>query len=270
MSIPRKKLGDGEDGQTLYGVSAKKLSSEFRRARYIHEEFDEQPSLSAPNGYGDPTGVTGDKNRALFRNRLYTQYHVKGTQTLLGPLLDVDKGLDVSQDQTDNDGVEHVFGILGTKSPFAITVPGYFRMDLAFRIADVSGTDDCAFGLRKNEAFQANIDDYNDGAWLNVILGEIWNETIIGNAATISTDSGHAWADDATHVLSVRLNGATVSYYLDGSPLTGFPAYTFTAALVLVPFFFFLQATTTPGKVWWTQLKMGPGSEFTSDGNAIL
>lgn len=270
MSIPTKKLGDGDADQTLYGVTARKLSEPYRFGKYVSEEFRSQPSLSAPNGYGDPTGVTGDKNRCLFRNRLHTQYHVKGTQTLLGPLLDVDKGLDISQDQTDNDGVEHIFGCLGTRSSFAYTVPDYARIDLTFRIADVSGTDDCAVGFRKNEAFQANIDDYNDGAWLNVILGEVYGETIVGNAATLSTDSTQAWADDATHKLSVRLIGAQVAYFLDDVALTALPAYSFTAGLVVNPFFFFLQATTTPGKVWWTKLEVGRSSEFTSSGLAIL
>ena len=50
---------------------------------------------------------------------------------------------------------------------------------MKFAIADVSDTDDCAFGFRKVEAYQANIDDYDEMAALNVISGDIKIETIL-------------------------------------------------------------------------------------------
>ncbi len=252
-------------------INAIKLTDELKQGKYAWQRMDHQPSCSAPNGYGDPTGTTGDLNRALFRYGLAAQYHVKGTQTLLAPLLDNDKGLDISQDQTDNDGVEYVFGGLGTNGPFTFTVgTDNCFIRVKFRIADVSGTDDCAVGFRKNEAMQANIDDYDEAAFLNVILGVVKAETILNNAATTTTtpSSTSAWADDATHELMVKVIGRSVSFFYDGSPCTGLPAFSFDSGEVIVPFFFFLQATTTPGKVWWKEVEVGLLKTINSTGIA--
>jgi hypothetical protein len=234
----------------------------------IYNRFDSQPSLSTANGYSDPTGTTGNINRAMFRE-FQTQYHVKGTQTLLGPLLDVDNGLEVSQDQTDNDGVEHLFGALGSYGQFSRQLPHvYDLIDLDFKIADVSGTDDCCIGFRKVEAFQANVDDYADACWVNINLGDVLVESMVGGAATVTTDSGLNWLDGETHRVTVKVVDNQVICLFDGVPLPGIPAYSFTATLDIVPFFFFLQATTSPGKVWWKYANLGLSSETTSSGDA--
>lgn len=241
-------------------VNADKITDALRKGKYAYYSGDSQPSVSAPNGYGDPTGTTGDINRALFPGtfQLRSQYHVKGTQTLLAPLLDVTDGLDVSQDQTDNDGVEHLFGALGAAGTFAYVVGTdnpFIR--IKFKIADVSGTDDCNVGFRKSEAFQANVDDYADAFWINVNLGDILQESMVGGAATVTTDSGQNWADGEVHELEVKVIGRRGTAWLDGSPLAGVPEYNFTNALTIQPFFFFLQATTNPGKVWWREVEIG-------------
>lgn len=262
MSIQLKKYGDGT-------ISPVKMTTEAREYGYAYYNGRTQPSVSAPNGYGDPTGTTGDINRALFAGTfpLYTQYHVKGTQTLLAPLLDTAEGLDISQDQTDNDGVEHVFGTLGARGPFAWTVGthnGFIK--ISFEIADVSGTDDCAIGFRKQEAFQANIDDYDEAAFVNVILGDVKVETILNNAATTTTDSGENWADGETHTIEVQLVGRQVAFLLDDEALPGIPTFSFDNGEVVVPFMFFLQATTSPGKVWWKSVEVGRLKAKNSNG----
>lgn len=244
----------------LQTLNAKHFKDNVRKGKYAFYDGYTQPSLSAPNGYGDPTGVTGNTNRALFRGGLSALYHVKGTQTLLGPLLDTADGLDISQDQTDNDGVEYVFGSDSDFGPFTFKTgtdePFFIRGK--FKIADVSGTDDFWLGFRERETLQANFDDYTDAAGLNVILGDIYRETILNNAATVSTDTTLNWADGETHTLEVRVVGRNAYFFVDGvrPNITG-AQYTFASGLFLVPSVFFLQATTSPGKVFLKELEVG-------------
>lgn len=265
MSIGTKKYGEES-------INKIKLTAALLTGKFAYYAGNSQPSISAPNGYGDPTGTTGDINRALFPGltAMSAQYHVKGTQTLLGPLLDTTgKGLDISQDQTDNDGVEYVFGALNTLGRHTSVVgTDNAYIEITARIADVSGTDDFCIGFRKNEAFQANVDDYDEAAFVNVILGDVKVETILNNAATTTTDSGENWADDATHTIRVELKGRSVAFLLDGEALPGIPVFRFDSGEVVVPFLFFLQATTTPGKVWITKIEVGPLSEDNNDGTA--
>lgn len=255
----------GAEGAILLG----KLHSDLRQGRTVFTRFDHQPSVSAPNGYGDPTGTTGDINRAMFRSGLTAQYHVKGTQTLLAPLLDTTGlGLDISQDQTDNDGVEYAFGANNSYGNFVTTIgtdPDPY-IKLKFKIVDVSGTDDCCLGFRKVEAFQANVDDYDEGYWANVNLGTVVVESILNNAATVSTTTSSTWADNATHTIEVRLVGRQPVVYFDGSVITGLPAFQFDSGEVVLPFFFFLQATTSPGKVYWLENEVGRHRQVTHNG----
>lgn len=251
MSVVRRHIGDA-------AVAPNKLHAALKDDTYLFEAFNYQPRLSTANGYSAPTGTTGDTNLAFFK-RLSTSYHVKGTQTLLGPLLDVASGLDVSQDQTDNDGVEHLFGAaLGASNPFRHVIgtdPDKY-IKLTFTIADVSGTDDCAVGFRKVEAFQANLDDYDEMACLNVISGDIKRETILNNAATTTVDTTLNWADGESHTLQVVIKGTQVLFYVDGALASSGAAFNFDSGEVVVPFFFFLQATTSPGKVFFEELEI--------------
>ncbi len=215
---------------------------------YMYYDFKDQPVTSKRAG-GAATGTAGDQNVAMGRGVSF-EYVVKGTQTILAPVKTA-TGWDISQDQTDNDGVEYTAGILARGDQvFTCGTDGAFSFSLKFKIADVSGTDDCAVGFRKAEAYQANIDDYDEMACLNVILGDIKIETILNNAATTTTDTTANWADGETHTLKVLVSAArAVTYLIDGSAPSTTAAYTFDSGEVVVPFFFFLQATTTPGVV---------------------
>lgn len=253
-------------------VNPTKLSDGLLQHTYIYCPMDSQPSLSAPNGYGDPTGITGDLNRAMMGScGLSWQYHVKGTQTLLGPLLDTTgKGLDVSQDQTDNDGVELMFGANNTLGRYVHTVGATTDacVRITARIADVSGTDDFDIGWRKVEAAQANVDDYDEAAWVNTNLGQLQTETILNNAATTTTTvTGSTWLDDATHTVEVCIKGRRAHYYYDNVEVQKTVAYSFDTGEVITPFLFFLQATTSPGKVWLTKVEIYNGPEVTQAGS---
>jgi hypothetical protein len=252
--IPTKRYGDDS-------INAAKMTPQLREYGYAFYNGRQQPSLSLSDGYADPSGTAATLNRAFFPGTfpLHASYSALGTQTLLGPLLDTSgDGLDVSQDQTDNDGVQYTFGANNSYGPYAWTVGthnGFIRIKM--KIADVSGTDDCCVGLRKVEAIQANVDDYDEAAFLNVILGDIKIETILNNAATTTTDTTDNWADGDVKTLEVQLVGRQARFLIDGVAPTVNATFSFDSGEVVVPFFFFLQATTTPGKVFWREVEVG-------------
>lgn len=217
--------------------------------KYIFENFKQNPVVSAKGG-GASTGTAGDENILNLPTTAF-EYHVLGTQTITAPKINA-YGLDLgSMDQTANDGLELNHGILSSQIPsFIIGTDKAFFLRTRFSIADVSGTDDCAVGFRKVEANQANIDDYADMAALNVISGDINIETIVGGAATTTTDTTDDWADAETHELQVNVSvDGVVTYLIDGVAPTVTAEYTFTDGLNIMPFFYFLQDTDIAGSV---------------------
>lgn len=258
-----------KDGSVLSG----KLSVKNRK--YVFDNFQAQPiCVAEPEGYGNPTGTAADINLA-YTGQQILEYNVKGTQTILSPRLEAD-GLDISQDQTDNDGVEYTPGRLArNKGTFVIGTDAPFFFRVKMKVADVTGTDDLCVGFRKKEAYQANVDDYDEAAFLNVILGDVKIESILNNAATVTTDTLFNWADNETHELRVEVRGREVRFKINGVPVgeqvrfdgngaaitaqdtASVAAYSFDSGEEVVPFIFFLQATTSPGKVWLKEFEYG-------------
>jgi len=217
--------------------------------KYVYETFQANGATSKVGG-GAAGGTAGDNNVLILPTTAF-EYSILGTQTITAPVITA-SGLDIgSMDQTANDGIQLNHGILSSQIPsFIIGTDPAFFFRVRFSIADVSGTDDCAIGFRKVEANTGNIDDYNDMAVLNVISGNIYIETIKTNAATVSTDTTDNWADLATHELTVLVSETgVVTYEIDGSAPTVTAAYTFTDALNVMPFLFFLQDTDIAGSV---------------------
>ncbi len=205
-------------------------------------EFLSNP-VTAKVGGGAASGTATHTN-VMSINGINFEYNVKGTQTITG-FSQAATGLDVSQDQTADDGTEITRGILANAPDyFTVGTSGAFYAKLRFSLADVSGTDDCAFGFRKAEAYQANIDDFDEMACLNVISGDINIETILNNGATVTTDTTLNWADTETHELEVHVSAAgVVTYKVDGVTPPTVAAYTFDDAEKVIPFFFFLHDT---------------------------
>lgn len=230
----------------IEGVVPKQVPGEA--SRYTYDEFESWPLCAKNDGYSAPTGTTGDTN-VFHTDRNSFEYHIKGTQTLVAPSFGAN-GLNVALDQTDNDGVEVTQGITSrSKSAFVVGTDAFF-VSVQFSIDDVSGTDDCAVGFRKAEAYQANIDDYDEMACLNVISGDIKIETILNNAATTTTDTTNDWADGETHTLKVIVSkSGAVTYQIDGSAPTTVAAFSFDSGEVVVPFFFMLNASDVVGAV---------------------
>lgn len=204
--------------------------------------FDTTPACMAKLGAGAATGTAGDENLCSCGGTTF-EYHVLGTQTIVAPSLGT-YGLNIVQDETENDGVEYCLGISAlNRGVFTVgTSPAFFAR-MKFYIDDVSGTDDCAFGFRKVEAYQANIDDYDEMAALNVISGDVKIETILNGGATTTTDTTFNWADTGIHELEIDVSAAgVVTYKIDGSAPATTAAFTFDDGEVVVPFFYLLAA----------------------------
>lgn len=223
---------------------------------FVNEYFNTTPMSMAKLGAGSAVGTTGAEN-ICFIGRTVFEYHVLGTQTILAPSLGT-YGLNIVQDETENDGTEYCLGI-NTNNKGVFTVGSKaFEARMKFYIDDVSGTDDCAFGFRKVEAYQAAIDDYADMAVVNVISGDMYTETIVGGGATVSTDTTRDWADGEIHEVVIMVSAAgVVTYKIDGATLTVPPAYTFTDALSVVPFFYQLGAATPAAAVELIEFECG-------------
>ena len=216
--------------------------------QYSFENFVQNPNVSQVGG-GASSGTTGATNVMQFP---YTalEYNIKGTQTITAPVIaSVAEGvsaLNNEMDQTDNDGVEICPGILNSNPnayKIASAAPFFFRCRVS--LATVTNTDDCAFGFRLAEAYQANIDDYNDMAVLNVITGDIKIETILNGAATVTTDTTDNFTNGQVKDLKVMVDASgAVTYQIDGQPPIVTAAYTFRSGIYVVPFHFFLHSAS--------------------------
>ncbi len=227
--------------------------------RLIFEEFNTPPVAQKRNG-GAAGGTTGDENILIFPENIF-EYHILGAgQTITVPTYNA-AGLDISLDQADDEGCEITNGINGAnlRAAFTVGTDPAFYAKCKFSIADVSGTDDCAFGFRKAEAYQANIDDYDEMFCLNVIGGNITREAILNGAATDSDDTDDDWADGETHTLEVYVSADGVcTCKIDGAdPSTAPSAFTFDDGEVVVPFFYFLHDSDVAGAVVLKEWEVG-------------
>lgn len=237
-----------------------KLSTEMRK--YTFCSFQNQGTYFKADGYAAPTGVAGDLNYGSIPcdigGVLPLEWHVKGTQTLLAPTHSV-TGLDISQDQTNNDGVEHYLGGNTTRGKHAFTIGGpAFFARMKFTLADVSGTDDCAFGFVKVQTATANLDDHTDGAFINAISGNIKLETMLNNAATVTVDTTLDWADTETHTFEVQVyQDRTTRFQVDNATPTVTKTFLWDVDDVVVPDFFMLMDATSPGICEWVEFECG-------------
>lgn len=229
-------------------------------AKFFYDDFGSgDPVCVAPIGAGAATGTGGDENLMQTAMGKY-RYHILGTQTIVAPT-EGTEGLDInSLDQTDDDGVEYVpGGSITSASRVAFTVGTHDCFIKAkFDITDVSGTDDCAVGFRKAEAFQANLDDYDELACLNVISGNINIETILNGGTTDTTDTTDNWADNEQHTLEVYVDeGGWVTYKLDGNPVTTSAEFQFDNGEVIIPFIYVLNSADVAGEIDLVELTVG-------------
>jgi len=212
------------------------------------------------------SGATGEINQWGFRCGNTLAVHAIGTQTLLAPALNA-AGLDVSGDQTNNDGWAmraRSVASLGrlNKDYFTVGTSPAFYMKAKFSIADVSGIDDLRCGFAKVEAHNADPDALDELATMACMAGDIKTQTIINGASTVATDltapSSGDWADGATHTFKIMVSAAgVVTYELDDTAPTGAVAFTFDDGEVVTPYWFHRHDSDVGGAVIWQTMEFG-------------
>lgn len=233
------------------GVFGLNIHQDVHSGAYLRYEGKGQPLLVLADLSAAAAG-TDAVDAVAYLPGTFAELHYQpiGTVTVapFGPTADA-AGLDLSLDQTDDEGVNYVVG--GLLGPWRTTIkqaindpiPDGVMFRLKCSIADVSGTDDFAIGFRKAEAPQALFDGYDEAAALNIISGNVTRETILNNAATVTVDTLLNWADGETHEVAMLLRGnGKVEFWFDGEPAPVGAAFQFDADEVVVPFIYFLQA----------------------------
>lgn len=239
--------GRATRGGSLFGKTRSVITPSLRLAaneKYVYETFNHKPTTATKADHATAaTAGDGDEN-ILRTDRNLFEYHIIGAQTEVEPTWDAN-GLTIAPSLTADEGMEMTSGGIVARGRNIFTVgthPAFF-LAVTMKITDVSGTDDCAIGFRKVEAYQSAIDDYDEMACLNVISGNITIETILNDATATSTDTTDDWEDLETKTLRVRVSEAgVVTYQIDGVAPTTTAAFTFDDAEVVTPFFYFLHA----------------------------
>lgn len=209
--------------------------------KFLKETFSVSPVCNTVAG---AAAATTGANLMSMEGRTYLLNQI-ATQTLVAPLMAA-TGLDVTGDQTADDGREIDFsglGTLGAKSAYSYTVGARaFYGKLKFSIAVVLGTDICCFGFRKAAAHNADPAAYTDYAVLDVNNGNISVSTNLNSAGESNTDTTDDWADAETHTLEVYISAAGVATFkIDGVAPTTTATVTLDSGDVMIPFFEFLH-----------------------------
>lgn len=216
--------------------------------------FEDEPIFAkwgkdgAPVWGGACTGATGDENVMTFPSASFI-YHILGAvQTELGPQMRAG-GLDISMDDTADEGIEITPNILGkaatggSRQAFTAQTDAFY-LKVKIYITDTDGTDDLCVGFRKVEAFQAGVNSYQDYVLLRNNAGDIYIESDLNGAAAASDDTNDNWADTTAVTLGIFVDVAgAVTYTIDGSAPSATQTFTFDSGDIIVPFLYFLHHT---------------------------
>lgn len=234
--ITRRSIKKGE-------VIPPKLHEDFFNGKYWRLNKGAQPVLLTEAGTAFATAADNQADMAILQGGSVLWYTQLGAATILGPQLDA-TGLKVSLDDTAAEGAQYVPG--GPLGALSMTVertagqiPDKGRFIRArFKLEDVSGAGSLAFGFRKYEAVQDDPQNYDEGAFFQVIVGDV-NTVVILNGTPTVLDSTQNWADGETHELEVRVGGSgIVKFLFDGEDLVvGPPQFQFDDNEVIIPFF---------------------------------
>ena len=255
-------------------VGPEKLVKSFREARYGFEPFSRTPfswlvAGSAGGGYADPTGTAGNIIGLNTGHNTFA-WRVVGTQTIVAPVLTTDGFYDFSLDQTLAEGFSLIVEGNNTVTTGG-NAPAHYTMGTDsgcfFRVLvsaeDISGVD-LTIGFRKVEAFQADFNDYDELAGLQ-ILGDSLSAAaainavgILNNGATDTDDTGDTVADATAVELLVKVSGRVVEYVIDGAaPSTTPSTFTFDDGEVITPFIHFVQTTDLSGELKFQRAEWG-------------
>lgn len=236
-------------------------------ARYVYEDFKGHfAKRKSAADDGEPTGTAGDVN-VLIGGKNTFEWHVIGTQTILGPAR-TSGGLNLCLDAENNDGIELTLGneqpantvisnVAGaTRGTFVVGTDAPFFVAFRATIADVTGLDVYMVGFRKAEAYQAVIENaYDEMAAFNVVSGDIYTSTILNNASNVDTDTTDNWTDATAKTLmvicdsdgSLSQDGTVGKCYfcIDGVPPTteASSRFKFDSGEIVIPFFAYRHDT---------------------------
>lgn len=209
---------------------------------FIVENFRGWPVFTAAStiGYGNPTGTAGNTN-TMHTDTNYFEYNILGTQTILAPVW-ASTGLNIGMDQTDNDGVQLTNGITALSRAYFNVSNDNCYFELTANIAVVAGTDDFCVGFRKAEAYQANVDDYDEAAYFQWNGTDLNIETILNGGATQTVDTTLGLTNATAVTFRVEVINRVTRFYVNGSTPPTSVSYTFDASEKIIPFLFMLQA----------------------------
>lgn len=219
--------------------------------RHQYLEFRTTPTMMLKGTTGAaPSGATGSVNICNFAQEGSLEMQMLGAgQTIIVPIIK-DDGLEISQDQANDEGVELCAGITSRAvSSFIVGTDPAFFFRARGVIDDVSGSDELAFGWRKNQAYQAALASYTDFAVLNLKAGAWETKTNLNNGGVTTTVlTGSTVADLGAFEVMIKVSAAGACTYevgTAGSRTTPSlaPAFTFDSTDVLVPFVRFLHDT---------------------------
>ncbi len=214
-------------------------------AEFFDKNFIIQGALGAV-----PVTTTSLTNKFLTPYGMLNHVNV-GTQTIVAPSQG-STGLLTDQDIATGDGAQYSPN-LATANPQEFVVGKTTCMAIFnFTVTAVTGAN-TYFGFRKKEAFQLDLNDYNDLATIGFTStsGKISTNGILGGAATVTTTSTTASIVNAVrsqYIVKVDINGY-VTAFVDG---VSYPIYSagttqmkFALDTILVPFFETTQITGT-------------------------
>jgi hypothetical protein len=127
-------------------------------------------------------------------------------------------------------------------------------MRAVIKLADASGANPLVVGFRKAEAYQATVAAYADYAYIGAIgtanPNTIFLTTEAAGGGNTNTDTTNTWADGAIKEFKVKVSAAgVVTYEINNAAPAAVAAFSFTAADVVIPSLFFLQAADLAGLV---------------------
>lgn len=266
MALAEVRRGPGIKNRNLSrtaGITAEKLNPSYR---FVHDDMKGRWNGCQSDGTV-ASEVDAEINylrtgRGTVVEKLNVNTQVSGFP--FPALATVGTDLAVGN-QTSAQGAEFVFGGNNAMGNYVYTTGTddcFIRM--TFKVEDVGGGD-IWVGFRKVATFGAAITSYADYAAVfydgtaSTAAGTTKTQTNVGAAGAVTTDMVLATADNDVLTAEVRVDkGGNVTYLFNGVANSVAPAYQFTSALTIVPFFAYLNTADVVGKIDCSALTIGP------------
>lgn len=217
--------------------------------------FMNPPVCVAAVGAGAAVGTDTAVNLMIADGCAF-EYTNIGAQTILAPAFSA-AGLDIARDLTNNEGTEITLGTTArAKHAYTVGTTGSFYFQVSAYLTDVSGSDQFLIGFRKAEAYQADWNNYDELAAVNIVGGNISVSTILNNAATATVDSTLDWVDATAKTIRVEVNRAGHAKFFVDNVQIG-PMFKFDAGEVVLPFITLIHDTDVAEATLLTSVQCG-------------